>query len=65
VAYLPERQPLLARGSETTFVSRQQIHNKQEQKAAAREQLSKYVPAATDMRTRMNDVVCAVRAEKI
>jgi hypothetical protein len=55
VAYLlkandvePEKQPLLANGSETTFVARQQIPNKQEQTAASWELLDKHVPAATD-----------------
>jgi hypothetical protein len=54
----PEKQPLLANGSETTFVSRQRplnnettsaarqkILNKQEQKVAARERLGKHIPA--------------------
>jgi hypothetical protein len=58
----PEKQPLLANSSETTFlgnghktnsgtmsVARQQILNKQEYTAAARERLSKHVLAAMDM----------------
>jgi hypothetical protein len=69
VAYLfkartvePEKQPLLANSSETTFlgsgrktnsgtmsVARQQILNKQEKTAAARERLGKHVCAAMDM----------------
>jgi hypothetical protein len=58
----PEKQPLLENGSETTLISRQrpptdkgttsvtrqQIRNKQEKKAAAREWLHKHVPTATD-----------------
>jgi hypothetical protein len=44
----PERRPLQAKGIETTSVSRQQILNKQEQTAVAKERLGKYVPAATD-----------------
>jgi hypothetical protein len=73
-----EKQPLLANDSETTFISRQrprnkgttsvagqQILNKQEQTAAARERLGKHVPAATDTHTRMNSVVCVGRAEEL
>jgi hypothetical protein len=57
----PEKQPLLANGSETTFLSngaeidngttsaaRHQILNKREWTAAARERLGKHVPAPTD-----------------
>jgi hypothetical protein len=58
----PEKQPLPANGSETTFVlgngleidngttsfATQEILNKQEYTAAARERLGKHVPAATD-----------------
>jgi hypothetical protein len=47
----------------TTSIARQQIHNKQEYKADARERLGKYVPAATD--TRMNGVVCPGRAKEL
>jgi hypothetical protein len=69
VAYLlkattvePDEHPLPANGFETTFISRQQILNKQEQMVAARERLGKHVPAAQD--TRMNSVLCAGRAEE-
>jgi hypothetical protein len=56
----PEREPLLANGSEATYVSRKRPRNrhrndarckaedKQEQTAAARKWLGKHVPAATD-----------------
>jgi hypothetical protein len=73
----PEKQPLLANGSEqhsflgngretdngTTSVAREQILNKQEQTAASTERIGKRVPAATD--TRMNGGVCAGRAEQL
>jgi hypothetical protein len=73
----PEKKPLQANGSEkhsflgngretdngTRPVARQQILDKQQQTAAAREQLGKQVPAATD--TRMNGVVCAGHAEEL
>jgi hypothetical protein len=39
------------------------ILNKQEQTTAARERLGKHVSAATD--TKINGVICAVRAEKL
>jgi hypothetical protein len=45
----PEKQPLLANGSEITFVSRQHILNKQEYTTAAKEGLGKHVLAATDI----------------
>jgi hypothetical protein len=48
-----------------TSVATQQILNKKEQTTAAREQLGKHVPAATDMHTRVNVVVCAGRAEEL
>jgi predicted house-cleaning NTP pyrophosphatase (Maf/HAM1 superfamily) len=41
----PEKQSLLVNGSETTFVSKQQILNKNKYTAAAREQFYKHVPA--------------------
>jgi hypothetical protein len=66
VAYLlnartvePEKQPLLANGSEISFVSRQHILNKQEYAAAARERLGKPVLAATD--THATDERCFLR----
>jgi hypothetical protein len=46
-----------------TSVARQQILNKHEYMAGARERFSKHVPAATD--TRMKVVVCRGRAEEI
>jgi hypothetical protein len=58
----PEKHPLLANGPETTFIARQQILNKQDQMAAARELLSEHVPAATDMK--MNNVFCVGYAEE-
>jgi hypothetical protein len=61
----PEKQPLLANGSETTFIAGQQILNKQEQTVAVRKRFGKHVPAATDMHTRMNDVACAARVEQL
>jgi hypothetical protein len=71
VAYLlkartvePEKQSLLANGSETIFVSRQlqwnngttsvakrQILNEQESMAATKERLGKQIPAATGVNT--------------
>jgi hypothetical protein len=44
-----EKQPLLANGSEITFVSRQHILNKQEYTTAAKERLGKHVLEATDI----------------
>jgi hypothetical protein len=50
----PEKQSLLVNGSETdnrmTSVARQQILNKQEWTAAAKELLGKHIPAAMDTR---------------
>jgi hypothetical protein len=46
-------------------VAKQLILNKQEQTAAARDRLGKYVLAAKDKHARMNDVVCAGRAEEL
>jgi hypothetical protein len=43
----------------------QQILNKQEQTAAAKERLGKHVPAAADTHTRMNGVIYACRAEEL
>jgi hypothetical protein len=46
----PEKRPLLANGSETTFVSRQRPRNRQYKEkymSAARERLGKHVPAET------------------
>jgi hypothetical protein len=53
------------RDNGTTSFARQQILNKQEQTGAATERLGTHVPAATDMRMRMNGVVCAGRAEEL
>jgi hypothetical protein len=57
----PEKQPLLASGSETTFASRQRP--RKDNGTAAWGRLGEHVPAATD--TRMNGVVYAGRAEEL